>query len=89
MDSTFYRQELNLENTYEQQAIPFGMNRSVYQETIFDLPFKYSPIKFIGSGAFGTVISVKNLQTNKKAAVKCLSTINNLVSMSLFYSNIE
>jgi hypothetical protein len=30
---------------------------------IFDLPFKYQPIKMIGKGTYGSVISATNQQT--------------------------
>lgn len=36
------------------------MNRAVFQSAIFDLPFKYQPIKMIGKGTYGTIISANN-----------------------------
>jgi len=39
------------------------MNRYVFQGVIFDLPFKYVPIKIVGKGTYGTVISANNTQS--------------------------
>jgi hypothetical protein len=43
--------------------VPVGMNRHVFQQIVFDLPLKYQPIKLIGKGTYGAVISAMNLQT--------------------------
>jgi len=43
--------------------VPVGMNRHTFQSVIFDLPFRYHPIKLIGKGTYGSVISATNTQT--------------------------
>jgi len=40
--------------------VPVGMNRHTFQSVIFDLPFRYQPIKLIGKGTYGSVISATN-----------------------------
>jgi hypothetical protein len=55
------------------------MNRFTFQGVIFDLPFKYQPVKMIGKGTFGSVISANNLQTKQQVAIKRLTHIEDVV----------
>lgn len=43
--------------------VPVGMNRYNFASVAFDLPFRYQPIKLIGKGTYGSVISATNSQT--------------------------
>lgn len=56
------------------------MNRAVFQGVIFDLPFKYQPVKMIGKGTYGSVINATNTQTKQLCAIKRLTHIENPVS---------
>jgi len=47
-------------NLTEENPVPLGMNRYVFQNVNFDLPFKYVPIKMVGKGTYGAVISAEN-----------------------------
>jgi serine/threonine protein kinase len=60
--------------------VPMGMNRHLFQSVIFDLPFKYQPIKMIGKGTYGSVISATNTQTSTQCAIKRLANIEDIVS---------
>lgn len=60
--------------------VPMGMNRHVFQQIVFDLPLKYQPIKLIGKGTYGAVISAVNLQTKQQVAIKRLAHIDDIVS---------
>ena len=57
-----------------------GMNRHLFQSVIFDLPFKYLPMKMIGKGTYGSVISATNSQTQQQCAIKRLANIEDIVS---------
>ena len=48
----------------------------------FDLPEKYKPIKLIGKGTYGSVISARNSETNEQVAIKKLAQIEDDVSMN-------
>ena len=63
--------------------VPLGMNRHVFQQIFFDLPLKYQPIKLIGKGTYGAVISAVNLQTKQQVAIKRLTHIDDIVSFPL------
>lgn len=60
--------------------VPVGMQRHTFQGAIFDLPFRYQPIKIIGKGTYGTVISCNNTQTGVQCAIKKLFFIDEVVS---------
>jgi len=47
----------------------------VLQGTTFDLPKYFKPIKVIGSGAYGLVISAKNTRTGESVAIKKVSGV--------------
>jgi serine/threonine protein kinase len=47
----------------------------VLQGTTFDLPTYFQPIKVIGSGAYGLVISAKNRRTGETVAIKKISGV--------------
>ena len=64
--------------------VPVGMNRHIFQSVIFDLPFRYQPIKLIGKGTYGSVISAKNTQTDEEVAIKRLAPIEDIVSKICF-----
>jgi serine/threonine protein kinase len=46
----------------------------------FDLTDRYEPIKLIGKGTYGAVISATDKVTQKKVAIKKLGKIDDLVS---------
>lgn len=56
------------------------MMRYVFQQVIFDLPLKYQPIKMVGKGTYGAVISANNVQTKTQVAIKKLTHIEDVVS---------
>lgn len=60
------------------------MMRYVFQQVIFDLPLKYQPIKMVGKGTYGAVISANNVQTKTQVAIKKLTHIEDVVSL-FFY----
>lgn len=60
--------------------VPVGMNRHLFSSVVFDLPFRYQPIKMIGKGTYGSVISATNTQTNQQVAIKRLAAIEDIVS---------
>lgn len=45
----------------------------------FELPERYEPIKLIGKGTYGAVISAADHQTKQKVAIKKLSRIEDVV----------
>jgi serine/threonine protein kinase len=45
----------------------------------FELPKKYKPIKMIGRGTFGAVISATNQITGDNVAIKKLAKIEDLI----------
>ncbi len=45
----------------------------------FDLPERYEPIKLIGKGTYGAVISAIDNLNNEKVAIKKLSKIEDMV----------
>ena len=51
----------------------------------FDLPEKYKPIKLIGKGTYGSVISARNSETNEQVAIKKLAQIEDDVSMTILW----
>lgn len=57
------------------------MMRYVFQQVIFDLPLKYQPIKMVGKGTYGAVISANNVQTKTQVAIKKLTHIEDVVSL--------
>ena len=56
-----------------------GMVKTQMQGITFDLPIKYSPIKLIGKGTYGSVVSATNKETDEQVAIKKLSHIEDLV----------
>ncbi len=48
----------------------------------FDLPERYEPIKLIGKGTYGAVVSATDKMTGEKVAIKKLSKIEDLVNLS-------
>ena len=42
-----------------------GYARSEFGDITFELPIKYQPIKLIGKGTYGAVISVQNTETQQ------------------------
>ena len=46
----------------------------------FDLPERYEPIKLIGKGTYGAVVSAIDNVNKEKVAIKKLSKIEDLVS---------
>ena len=63
-----------------QQEILPGFARSEFGDITFELPIKYQPIKLIGKGTYGAVISVQNTETGQQSAIKKLSHIEDVVS---------
>jgi serine/threonine protein kinase len=45
----------------------------------FELPEKYEPIKMIGKGTYGAVVSATNKENNKGVAIKKLSKIEDII----------
>ena len=45
----------------------------------FELPERYEPIKIIGKGTYGAVVSATDNLTNEKVAIKKLSKIEDMV----------
>lgn len=60
--------------------VPVGMNRHIFSSVVFDLPFRYQPIKMIGKGTYGSVVSATNTQTNAQVAIKRLAAIEDAVN---------
>ena len=60
-----------------------GFARSEFGDITFELPIKYQPIKLIGKGTYGAVISVQNTETGQQSAIKKLSHIEDVVSHNL------
>jgi hypothetical protein len=50
----------------------------------FDLSERYQPIKLIGKGTYGAVISAKDSITNEKVAIKKLGKIDDMVRIMNF-----
>lgn len=51
----------------------------------FDLPERYEPIKLIGKGTYGAVVSAIDNANKEKVAIKKLSKIEDMVSyLNLF-----
>ena len=48
----------------------------------FELPDRYTPIKLIGKGTYGAVISATDNSTNEKVAIKKLAKIEDIVNNS-------
>ena len=46
----------------------------------FDLPERYEPIKLIGKGTYGAVVSAIDNVNKEKVAIKKLSKIEDMVS---------
>lgn len=46
----------------------------------FELPERYTPIKLIGKGTYGAVVSATDNKTKEKVAIKKLSKIEDQVS---------
>ena len=54
--------------------------RSDFGDITFELPIKYQPIKLIGQGTYGAVISAQNTETGEQFAIKKISSIEDTVS---------
>ena len=54
----------------EEPATAQNNHTVIIQGTPFTIPTKYTPIKGIGHGAYGVVISASNSETNKSVAIK-------------------
>jgi serine/threonine protein kinase len=50
----------------------------------FDLPERYEPIKLIGKGTYGAVVSAIDNINKEKVAIKKLSKIEDLVSFIVY-----
>ena len=50
----------------------------------FDLPERYEPIKLIGKGTYGAVVSAIDNINKEKVAIKKLSKIEDLVSLIVY-----
>ncbi len=48
----------------------------------FDLPERYEPIKLIGKGTYGAVVSAIDNVNKEKVAIKKLSKIEDMVSQN-------
>ncbi len=55
----------------------------------FELPERYEPIKIIGKGTYGAVVSATDNLTKEKVAIKKLSKIEDMVRISRFIANVE
>lgn len=64
--------------------VPMGMQRYIFENCVFDLPFKYQPIKMVGAGTYGIVISCNNLQTKTHCAIKRLFAIDTVVIQNFY-----
>jgi serine/threonine protein kinase len=53
----------------------------------FDLPERYEPIKLIGKGTYGAVVSAIDNVNKEKVAIKKLSKIEDLVSKKLYWQS--
>jgi hypothetical protein len=51
----------------------------------FDLSERYQPIKLIGKGTYGAVISAIDSVTNEKVAIKKLGKIDDMVGISISF----
>jgi serine/threonine protein kinase len=47
----------------------------------FELPERYEPIKLIGKGTYGAVVSAIDHLTNEKVAIKKLAKIEDMVNI--------
>jgi serine/threonine protein kinase len=55
------------------------MKKYDFSGNIFELPERYEPIKIIGKGTYGAVVSATDNLTNEKVAIKKLSKIEDMV----------
>ena len=60
-----------------------GMVQHMIQGICFELPLKYEPIKLIGKGTYGSVISANNKENSEQVAIKKLSQIEDLVRQQI------
>ena len=60
-----------------------GMIQHMIQGICFELPIKYEPIKLIGKGTYGSVISANNKEKGEQVAIKKLSQIDDLVRLTV------
>ena len=56
-----------------------GFNKTDFGGITFELPNKYTPIKLIGKGTYGSVISARNTESNEQVAIKKLSGIDDVI----------
>lgn len=56
------------------------MKKLVISDINFDLPERYEPIKLIGKGTYGAVISAIDNLNKEKVAIKKLGKIDDIVS---------
>jgi len=54
-------------------------NKVSFNSFNYELPARYEPIKLLGSGTFGSVISAMDKKTNEKVAIKKLLDIEDIV----------
>mmetsp|Transcript_30885 Transcript_30885/g.30374 ORF Transcript_30885/g.30374 Transcript_30885/m.30374 type:complete len:93 (-) Transcript_30885:552-830(-) len=50
-----------------------------FNGTNFELPERYEPIKIIGKGTYGSVVSAVDHLTNEKVAIKKLTKIEDMI----------
>lgn len=55
----------------------------------FDLPERYEPIKLIGKGTYGAVVSAIDNANKEKVAIKKLSKIEDMVSYLNLFLTLE
>ncbi len=53
----------------------------------FELPDRYEPIKMVGKGTYGAVISAVDHHTKEKVAIKKLTKIEDMVTQKLIQSS--
>ena len=55
------------------------IRKSEFKGIFFELPERYEPIKLIGKGTYGAVVSAVDHLSNEKVAIKKLAKIEDMV----------
>ncbi len=61
------------------------MKKQDFNGVEFELPDRYEPIKMVGKGTYGAVISAVDHQTSQKCAIKKLTKIEDMVRSLLIH----
>ncbi|KAM9350549.1 mitogen-activated protein kinase 14A [Symphorus nematophorus] len=61
-----------MESQVKESSCPSGFHRLEIQKTTWDVPERYTALRAVGSGAYGTVCSAIDQKTKEKVAIKKL-----------------